>query len=501
MSTLLLKQKHLFNSFYTKRNLLKHFTKESFNFSNIFKATGFSLVTYYFLQNLSNKNSKNCGIIGYIGKEPLAVDVCVEGIQILQFRGYDSAGVCTIDNNHEMMITKYASNYLGNDQGDCIKRITEAVPKLHTPSTIGIGHTRWATHGRKISVNAHPHTDFSGKISLVHNGIIDNFKELKNFLKENKIELKSETDTEVIAQLIGYYYNKGLSFKDAVSKTLNSHIVGSYALVIMNKDYPDTLIACRNGSPLLVGTGKDFFIISSDVAAFQKYTNNYFNIENQEILELNLTMKLNHIKINTAQSEQIYVNPLEPYEHFMMQEIMDQPETINRAMNYGSRFKTISNKFYGIKLGGLEQYVEFLKNAKNLVIVSCGTSFWASMFVCNLIRKLNIFNTVQLIDGADFSIDYIPLDNPLFIFVSQSGESYDVLKALEIARNKGAICIGIVNKVESTLAKSVLCGVFINAGREISVASTKAFSGQVIALILTTLFFSQIKKESNILNN
>jgi glucosamine--fructose-6-phosphate aminotransferase (isomerizing) len=213
-------------------------------------------------------------------------------------------------------------------------------------------------------------------------------------------------------------------------------------------------------------------------------------------------MKLNHLKIKTTLYEEVLLKPKEPYEHFMLQEIMEQPDTINRAMNYGSRFKPISNKLTGIKLGGLEQYIDYLKNSKNLVIVACGTSFFASMFVVNLMRKLEIFNSVQIIDGAEFSTENIPKDNPIMIFVSQSGETYDVLKPLELARSKGVICLGIVNKVESTLAKNVLCGVFINAGREISVASTKAFSGQVVALILTTLFFSQIKFESKIkINN
>lgn len=472
--------------------------KFSFNldYKYFFKVIGFGAFTYFFLNNMYNKTARNCGIIAYLGKDPNAVQICVEGIQILQFRGYDSAGICTI-NDEGLQIEKCASDYLGNDQGDCIKKIVESVPKTFAPAKVGIGHTRWATHGRKISLNAHPHLDFSKKIALVHNGIVDNYKELKDFLKSNGIETNSETDSEVIVQLIGYYYNyKGLDFKEAVSKTLNSHIVGSYALAIINCDKPDKLIVARSGSPLLVGTGKDFFIVSSDVAAFQKWTNNYFNIENGDIVELDLSMKLSHIKIKTTISEEVLLKPKEGYEHFMLQEIMEQPDTINRAMNYGSRFKTISNHLFGIKLGGLEQYVEFLKNTKNIVIVACGTSFFASMFVSNLIRKLEIFNTVQIVDGAEFSIDYIPKENPAMIFVSQSGETYDVLRPLEIARNKGVICIGIVNKVESTLAKSVLCGVFVNAGREISVASTKAFSGQCVALILMTLFFSQIKFES-----
>lgn len=490
------KQSIIFNQFmYNSKFSFKNI-KTNFNLFKLAKVSCVTLFSFYILNNFTNKKAKNCGIIGYIGKDPNAVQISTEGIQILQFRGYDSAGVCTINDKKEFQVTKYASDYLGKDQGDCIKKIVDSVPKIHDPSKIGIGHTRWATHGRKITINAHPHLDNSGKIALVHNGIVDNYKELKDFLKSNGIEMNSETDSEVIVQLIGYYYAKGISFKEAVEKTLNNHIVGSYALAIINKDHPDTMIVARNGSPLLVGTGKDFFIVSSDAAAFQKWTNNYFNIENQDIVELDLSMKLSHIKIKTTKTEEVLLKPKEPFEHFMLQEIMEQPDTINRAMNYGSRFKPISNQLFGVKLGGLEQYNDFLRNAKNLVIVACGTSFFASMFVANLMRRLEIFNSVQIVDGAEFSVDYIPKENPAMIFVSQSGETYDVLRPLEIARNKGVICIGIVNKVESTLARSVLCGVFVNAGREISVASTKAFSGQVVALILTTLFFSQIKYES-----
>ena len=168
--------------------------------------------------------------------------------------------------------------------------------------------------------------------------------------------------------------------------------------------------------------------MSSDVAAFQKYTNNYFNVDNQDILELNLNMKIKEIKIKQTTVEEIHVKPKGNYEHFMLQEIMEQPETINRAMNYGSRFKSISNQIFSVKLGGLEQYVDYLKNAKNLLIVACGTSYYASMFVSNLMRKLEIFNSVQILDGADFTIEHIPKDNPLIIFVSQSGETYDILK-------------------------------------------------------------------------
>jgi glucosamine--fructose-6-phosphate aminotransferase (isomerizing) len=382
---------------------------------------------YNYMNYINQKKAYSCGIISYLGKEPNAIDVCTEGIQLLQFRGYDSAGICTINSKGDYQITKYASD-IKDKEVDCIQKIVEEVPKLHEKSFIGIGHTRWATHGKKTTLNAHPHVDFRNKISLVHNGVLDNYKEIKDSLEKKNIPVLTECDTEVIAQLIGDYYSNGLSFKDSVSRTLNSDIVGTYALVIMNKDEPNKLICARNGSPLLVGIGEGFYIISSDVAAFQRYTTNYFIIENQEILEIDLELKIVHTKIKKTELEKIYLQPTPPYQHFMLQEIFEQSDTVNRAMNYGSRMVNISNDIFGIKLGGLEKYSSYLKLGKNVMIVACGTSYFASMFVSNLMRKLNIFNSVQIVDGAEFSKEYIPKENPIMIFVSQSGETYDVLK-------------------------------------------------------------------------
>ena len=239
------------------------FSKLSFNSNKFSKFFMSSIFSAYMLNSYSSKRAKSCGIIGYLGKDPLAVEVCLEGIQILQFRGYDSAGICTIEDN-KFKITKFASDYFSGE--DCIKQIAESAPKLHKKSLLGIGHTRWATHGRKITINAHPHLDFSKKIALVHNGIIDNYKEIKELLIKNNINLSSETDSEVIVQLIGYYYNiKKLSFKESVAETIKCHLVGSYALAIIHEDFPEKLIVARNGSPLLVGKGNNFFIVSSDV--------------------------------------------------------------------------------------------------------------------------------------------------------------------------------------------------------------------------------------------
>lgn len=445
-----------------------------------------------------------CGIIGYVGKDNCAVEICIEGIQVLQFRGYDSCGICTYnETKKEFQITKYASEipHLRNKQNDdtknfdCIERLCNEVIVTHEKSKLGIGHTRWATHGKKVNKNAHPHIDNSGKIALVHNGIIDNFKEIKEFLNKEGIELKSETDTEVIVQLIGLFYSRGMTFTESIKEALEKHILGTYALLIVCIDEPTKLIATRNGSPLLVGVGEDFYVVSSDSYAFQKYTSDYFMIGSRELVELSSEKKLTNVILRQAKVEEIYKNPIEGFDYFLLQEIMEQPETLKRAMNYGSRFKKIGNHFE-VNLGGLNEHVDYLRKAKNLIIIATGTSYFASCFVGGLIKKLDCFNTVQIIDACSFDESDIPKDNPIAIFVSQSGESKDVLNAFGIIKSKGIICIGIVNKVESTLAREVLCGVFINAGREISVASTKAFSGQFICLTLVGLFFFQIKNES-----
>lgn len=420
----------------------KSFLLNQFRSKNFFRNLTLTTTLAYGLYNQQKNQSKSlscCGIIGFIGKEKTAVEVCVEGIQVLQFRGYDSAGVSSYnEETKKFETTKYASQipyYTQEKSDDCIAKISKEVPEKHAKSKCGIGHTRWATHGKKIDLNAHPHWDSTGKINLVHNGIIDNFKEVKEYLTKKGVELKTETDSEVIVQLIGYFYSQGMSFKDAVKEALEKHIEGTYALLIVNSDDPGKIIAARNGSPLLVGVGADYYIVSSDSYAFQKYTSDYFMIESREIVELSAEMKLSNVKIKQALVEEIYRTPLKGYEHFMIQEIFEQPETIKRAMNFGSRFKQINNNHFEVQLGGLQQYKEYLQKGKNLIIISTGTSYFASIFVGNLFRKFELFNTVQVIDACEFVEEQIPQENPIAIFVSQSGESKDVIVAVRIYIN------------------------------------------------------------------
>lgn len=420
------------NFFYNKRNFVKYAK------SILYLSFGLSFYNYINYKKFTNE-LECCGIIGYIGKEKIGIDVCLSGIEILQFRGYDSCGIASINpETKEVQITKYASDlsYISkslNENDDCIKKLVENVHKIHKESNISIGHTRWATHGRKIELNAHPHCDQTGKIILVHNGIVDNFKELKQFLLSVNIQIKSETDTELIAQIIGYYYNvKKLSIRESISISLEKHVTGTYALVIMCTDFPDKLYCVRNGSPILVGVGKDFFIVSSDSYAFQKYTQDYFKLEDQNIVELSIGANISNYKIQKSKVEEILQKPLEGFDHFMIQEIMEQPETIKRAMNFGSRFKQIKNNLFEVKLGGLEEQKDYLLKGKNLCIIAIGTSYFASQFAGGIFRRFKIFNTVQVIDACEFDLSYLPRDNPLCIFVSQSGESKDVLNAVSI---------------------------------------------------------------------
>lgn len=400
-------------------------------------ALGLIALSYCWFER--SKKLSCCGIIGYVGKEKIAVEVCVEGIQVLQFRGYDSCGICTYnEEKKDFQITKLASDSLDSSREgyeDCIVKVTKNAPKEHAPSRVGIGHTRWATHGKKISLNAHPHVDFSGKFSLVHNGVIDNFKELKAFLESKGITCISETDTEVIVQLIGYFYSQGMSFFESVKEVLEKYIVGTYALLVMNKDEPGKIIASRYGSPLLVGVGNDFLIVSSDSYAFQKYTSFYYMIESGSIVELNDSLKINDKLLKETAVEEIHKVPKKEYKHFMIQEILEQPETISRAMNFGGRIQQINKVNYISKLGGLEANQEILKKGKNLIIIATGTSYWSSLFVSNIFKKLNTFNTVQVIDACEFCAEDIPQENPLALFVTQSGESKEILTSVRKSAN------------------------------------------------------------------
>uniref|UniRef100_A0A6B2KZM4 Glutamine--fructose-6-phosphate aminotransferase [isomerizing] n=1 Tax=Arcella intermedia TaxID=1963864 RepID=A0A6B2KZM4_9EUKA len=425
-----------------------------------------------------------CGIIAVVGNDPV-VGPLLEGLKILEARGYDSAGITTIDKGHQLLTTKFASVGATNNAIN----ILEKNSTIHGTNSIGIAHTRWATHGGVTDSNAHPHLDCDNRIAVVHNGVIENFSELKKWLhKEHNIEFKSETDTEVIAQLVGLNVRQGMPFREAVSSALD-RLRGTWGLVILDKENPDQIIVAKNGSPMLIGIGQDKNFVASEPAAFARYTKEYIALEDNEIAVITAkTHSLDRSRIEIAQHQNEQLSP-DPWPHWTIKEIMEQPEALSRALNYGGRLLGED----GAKLGGLERYKGELSKVKHLVISGCGTSYFAGLAGAHIMRSLQVFDTVQVVDSAEMDESYIHSPNTALIVISQSGETKDVHSSLVVGQSRGIPCISVVNAVGSLIARSTDCGVYLNAGRENAVASTKAFTCQVTVLALVSLWFAQVK--------
>lgn len=434
-----------------------------------------------------------CGIIAYIGNR-LATRVLIEGLIILQNRGYDSAGIATLSSNNQLTITKRASQ---NTTSDSIQYLSEML-YLHNENSIGIGHTRWATHGAKTDINSHPHSDVTNRFSLVHNGVIENHDDIREFLLKQGIKCSSDTDTEVIVQLISYYSGDN-DFETAVKKTVEE-LEGTWGLVILDAQNPNKLIAARHGSPILIGVGKNEVFVGSEVAAFQKYTTQYISLDNDEVVIINydpessnnnkIDLQISNCveRIRHIEKEEILISP-NPYPHWTIREIYLQPRTIQSALKNGGRL----NKNMEVKLGGLERNMERLLSIRNLLIIGCGTSLHAGMYISGIFRSIAGFDTVQVIDASEFDMSY--LDNMKdigMLALSQSGETKDVMRCLEMASLKAnLITFSVVNRVGSQVARTTRCGVYLNAGREVAVASTKAFTSQVTVLSMIAIWFSQ----------
>lgn len=423
-----------------------------------------------------------CGIIAFVGDEA-ASPYLLEGLHILQNRGYDSAGLTTINDSGELVTTKYAS--VGSTS-DSIKLLqNDAVPR-HGSDRSGIAHTRWATHGGKTDANAHPHLDYKKRIALVHNGTIENSSELKAELEATGITFASQTDTEVIAQLIGHYLDQSLPMLEAVKRTL-SRLEGTWGLAIIHKDEPQQVIACRNGSPLVIGLGDKRMFVASELSAFSRHTNQYISLNDGEIAVINHgEVSLDMSRLQTAPDEHIELSPA-PYPHWTIKEIMEQPQAISRTLNYGARFDNDGN----VKLGGLQANSDMLLSIKHLVVGACGTSLFAGMYGAALFRALRVFDTVQTVDAAEVTADSFPPSAGGLLVISQSGETKDTHRSLQVAEGQLLPSFSIVNQVGSLIARTTNVGVYLNAGREHAVASTKAFTTQVAALALTAGWFAQ----------
>lgn len=435
-----------------------------------------------------------CGIFGIVlnNKNENIYDLVINGLIQLQNRGYDSAGICIVKNN-KFEVNKFASTNTVNalDKLQNISLNREKDENVY----IGIGHNRWATHGIKNDINAHPHLSNDGNFVIVHNGIIENYNELRKKLIQNGYVFYSQTDTEVIVNLLQYNYNKLLTkdIFEAITLTINE-LRGTYGLLVKSLYEQNKLYCVRNGSPLLIGQNDEEVIITSEQSGFCNKINNYITLHNDDICII--TKTYDSVTVNTSQ-KYIKKNVIfleteltpQPYLHWTLKEINDQPNVVLNSINKGGRIKNESE----VKLGGLELHINSLKTINNIIILGCGTSYFAGLYGMYFLKKICNFITVQVFDGAEFNDNDIPkAGNTAFILISQSGETKDLHRCIEISKNNNIITIGIINVVDSLIAREVDCGVYCNAGKEVGVASTKAFTSQVVCLSMVSIWFSTL---------
>ena len=429
-----------------------------------------------------------CGIVAYIGKKD-AFPVLIKGLSRLEYRGYDSAGIALLDQGNLNLYKK---------QGKVANLVKFAEGK-NIKGSVGIGHTRWATHGEPNDVNAHPHFSMDQRIAIIHNGIIENYDSIREELISRGYEFKSQTDTEALVHLIDdIQKSEKIELIDAVRQALQS-VIGAYALVVISKDHPNQLIAARKSSPLVVGIGDDNeFYLASDATPIVEYTNQvvYLNDEEIALVDINEGLRITNIanqeKTPYVQELEIHLEALEKggYDHFMMKEIFEQPRSIHDC------FRGRLNAAEGfVQLGGLKDYEKRILNAKRIVFVACGTSWHACQVAEYLIEDLARIN-VEVEYASEFRYrNPIISEKDVVIAVSQSGETADTLAALELAKARGASIFGICNVVGSSISRITDAGSYTHAGPEIGVASTKAFTAQVTVLTLLALRLAY-KKET-----
>lgn len=425
-----------------------------------------------------------CGIVAYVG-EKQAYPILIKGLKRLEYRGYDSAGVALLGSD----INLYKK------QGKVSELEKFAIDK-DTNSTIGIGHTRWATHGVPNDVNAHPHTSNDGNLAIIHNGIIENYASLKKELINRGHEFRSETDTEVLVHLIEEVKKiEQCSLLEAVQLALKE-VIGAYAIVILSNETPDTLIVAKKSSPLVIGVGEDEFYVASDATPIIEYTKNVLYLEDEDIAvltkgqDIQLTNIKNQQKTANTIALEMKIEAIEKggYEHFMLKEIYEQPTSIRNSML--GRLNTVNGE---VVMGGIEEYEHKFMNAKRIIFVACGTSWHAGLVGEYMIESLARI-PVEVEYASEFRYrDPIINSDDIVIAISQSGETADTLAALEIAKQKGALIYGICNVVGSSIARATDAGSYTHAGPEIGVASTKAFTAQVTILALIALTLAKKK--------
>jgi len=430
-----------------------------------------------------------CGIVAYLGKK-VAQPILIEGLKRLEYRGYDSAGVALLGSG-AIRIKKNSGR---------ISDLEKVLDEPDAAETFGIGHTRWATHGEPNTINAHPHLDYTGKIAVVHNGIIENYGTLKTWLQNEGFEFASETDTEVIANLIGYFYANGdngdeqkkpdgqSKFEWTVQRALQE-IHGTFGLAIICSDSPDTIIGAKKGSPLILGIGDNEYILASDAAAIIEHTTQAIYLADNEMVTITPerfhTKTINNITISKElQQIEFSLEQIElgDFPHHMLKEIFEQPRALSTCM--GGRIDHQNNR---IKLGGINSYLRDLTRTRRLILTACGTAFHAG-----LVGEFLFEHLARIPAETEYASEFryrnpIIEDGTVVISISQSGETIDTLAAVEEAKERGATVLGIVNVVGSSIARTTDAGIYLHAGPEIGVASTKAFTTQVAVLTMLAI--------------
>lgn len=423
-----------------------------------------------------------CGIVAYLGKK-VAQPILVEGLKRLEYRGYDSAGIALMgDSAIKVQKTKGR-----------ISALEEILDEPGSKDTLGLGHTRWATHGEPNTINAHPHLDYTGKIAVVHNGIIENYSTLKTWLQNEGVNFASDTDTEVMTNLIGYFYTQSNDspqvgqnkFEWAVQRALHE-VHGTYGLAILCADFPDMLIGAKKGSPLLLGVGENEYILASDASAIVEHTVQAVYLSDNEIVTISsegfrtktidnvvVTKDLKQIEFSLEQIE------LGGFKHHMLKEIFEQPKALSTCL--GGRIDRTDNK---IRLGGIDSYLRDLTRTKRFILTACGTAFHAG-----LVGEFLLEHLARIPAETEYASEFryrnpIIEDGTVVISISQSGETADTLAAIQQAKERGATVLGIVNVVGSSIARMTDAGIYLHVGPEIGVASTKAFTAQVTVLTM-----------------
>lgn len=428
-----------------------------------------------------------CGIVGYIG-EKQAFPILIEGLKKLEYRGYDSAGVALVKDQGELNVYKTTGK---------VANLETLVDGKDIEGHVGIAHTRWATHGEPSVKNAHPHVSMDGNIAIVHNGIIENYQVLKQQLVDRGYMFNSTTDTEVLCQLIDYYYNNnGSNLLSAVCSALND-VIGAYAIVVTEKKNPHHLVAARQSSPLVVGVGKDNkeFFIASDATPIVEHTDKVVYLDDGQIADISIDNGLHIVNHSNKQCQfdiktvDMDISKLSKggFDHFMLKEIYEQPNCLRDAMSGRLIANAEHPENNRIVLSALRDYRDRLVNAHNIIILGCGTSWHAGLIGKQLIESM-CRKRVNVEYASEFRYNNPVVDkDDVVIAISQSGETADTLAAIQLAKQHGALIFGIVNAVGSSIARETDTGIYLHVGPEIGVASTKAFTGQVAMLTLFAL--------------